>query len=87
MLVGENSRTVAKAVAAKLKGIQVSLPPGITVTAVYDRTRLVDKTLDTVRKNLLEGALLVPPDGSARPRRWQPGECETLLHPGPWPGP
>ncbi|WP_295798057.1 CusA/CzcA family heavy metal efflux RND transporter [uncultured Microbulbifer sp.] len=59
MLVGENSRTVAHAVGEKLEEIKASLPPGITATAVYDRTRLVDKTLGTVRTNLLEGALLV----------------------------
>lgn len=59
MLIGENSRTVASATAAKLKEVQASLPPGITATAVYDRTTLVDHTLNTVRKNLLEGALLV----------------------------
>jgi len=59
MLIGENSRTVASAVAAKLEEIQPSLPPGITATAVYDRTELVDATLATVQKNLLEGALLV----------------------------
>ena len=43
----------------RLQEIQPSLPPGITATAVYDRTTLVDKTLQTVQKNLLEGALLV----------------------------
>ncbi len=59
MLIGENSRTVAKAVGEKLEAIASSLPPGITATAVYDRTALVDKTLATVRTNLLEGALLV----------------------------
>ncbi|MBK6960959.1 MAG: CusA/CzcA family heavy metal efflux RND transporter [Gammaproteobacteria bacterium] len=59
MLVGENSRTVSRAVAAKLETIQKSLPPGLEARAVYDRTTLVDKTLDTVTKNLLEGALLV----------------------------
>tara|TARA_R110002096_G_scaffold377631_1_gene571447 strand:- start:5603 stop:8584 length:2982 start_codon:yes stop_codon:yes gene_type:complete len=59
MLTGENSRTVANAVALKLEEIKSSLPEGITVTAVYDRTSLVDKTLVTVQKNLLEGALLV----------------------------
>lgn len=59
MLIGENSRTVSSAVGAKLKEIQGSLPPGITATAVYDRTGLVDKTLATVQKNLVEGALLV----------------------------
>ncbi len=59
MLIGENSRTVANAVAEKLVEIGSSMPPGITATAVYDRTELVDKTLVTVQKNLLEGALLV----------------------------
>jgi cobalt-zinc-cadmium resistance protein CzcA len=59
MLVGENSRTVANAVAMKLEEIRASLPAGITATAVYDRTSLVDQTLQTVQKNLLEGALLV----------------------------
>lgn len=59
MLIGENSRAVASAVADQLEAIQPSLPPGITATAVYDRTELVDQTLVTVRTNLLEGALLV----------------------------
>jgi len=59
MLIGENSRTVANNVALKLEDIKTSLPEGITATAVYNRTSLVDKTLVTVQKNLLEGALLV----------------------------
>jgi len=59
MLIGENSRTVANNVAIKLEEIKASLPDGITANAVYNRTSLVDKTLVTVRKNLLEGALLV----------------------------
>ena len=59
MLIGENSRVVANAVAEKLVEIGPSLPPGITATAVYNRTELVDKTLVTVQKNLIEGALLV----------------------------
>jgi len=59
MLIGENSRTVASNVAKKLEEIKASLPEGITANAVYDRTKLVDKTLVTVQKNLIEGALLV----------------------------
>ncbi|MDY6941776.1 MAG: CusA/CzcA family heavy metal efflux RND transporter [Pseudomonadota bacterium] len=59
MLVGENPRAVAHAVAEKLKQIQKSLPDGVVVDAVYDRTKLVDQTIATVQKNLLEGALLV----------------------------
>jgi len=59
MLMGENSRVVSRASAARLAEIQKSLPRGIVVTTVYDRTNLVDRTIATVRKNLLEGALLV----------------------------
>lgn len=59
MLIGENSRRVARDVAEKLAGIQASLPDGVVAEAVYDRTALVDKAIATVTKNLLEGALLV----------------------------
>ena len=59
MLVGENSRAVAQAIADKLEAIQPSLPEGVKVETVYDRTSLVDKAIATVEKNLLEGALLV----------------------------
>ncbi len=59
MLVGENSRTVAQRVAEKLTEVSITLPPGVTVDAVYNRTTLVDRTIATVQKNLLEGALLV----------------------------
>lgn len=59
MLIGENSREVARAIADKLEEIKPTLPAGIAATAVYDRTHLVESTLATVEKNLLEGALLV----------------------------
>ncbi|NQZ25673.1 MAG: CusA/CzcA family heavy metal efflux RND transporter [Colwellia sp.] len=59
MLVGENAREVSLAVAEKLAQVQSSLPQGIKLTAVYDRTTLVDKAIATVQKNLVEGALLV----------------------------
>ena len=59
MLIGENSRVVARAVAERLEQVNRSLPEGIVAEAVYDRTTLVDKTLKTVQKNLFEGALLV----------------------------
>jgi cobalt-zinc-cadmium resistance protein CzcA len=59
MLVGENSRTVSAAVAAKLAEVAKTLPEGVIATTVYDRTVLVDKTIATVRNNLLEGAVLV----------------------------
>jgi cobalt-zinc-cadmium resistance protein CzcA len=59
MLIGENSRSVARDVGNKLDEINTTLPQGVVAESVYDRTTLVDKTIDTVRTNLLEGALLV----------------------------
>lgn len=59
MLIGENSREVSVRVATKLEEINRSLPKGIIARPVYDRTKLVDRTIATVEKNLLEGALLV----------------------------
>ncbi len=59
MLMGANSRAVARDLADKLENVKASLPDGIKVETVYDRTTLVDKTVATVQKNLLEGALLV----------------------------
>jgi cobalt-zinc-cadmium resistance protein CzcA len=59
LLIGENSRAVAQRVSAKLREIAKSLPEGVVARAVYDRTHLVEATIETVQKNLLEGALLV----------------------------
>lgn len=59
MLMGENTRTVARDVALKLEEISTTLPPGVVAEAVYDRTILVDKTISTVQDNLLGGAILV----------------------------
>ena len=59
MLIGENSRTVARAAAARVAEIQKSLPEGVRIQPVYDRTSLVDRTIATVRTSLIEGALLV----------------------------
>lgn len=59
MLVGENSRDVSTAVAARLEEINESLPSGVTAHTVYDRSNLVESTIWTVEKNLMEGALLV----------------------------
>jgi len=59
MLIGENSRAVAQAVARKMEGINRTLPEGVQAITVYDRTVLVDKAIATVKKNLLEGAALV----------------------------
>ena len=59
MLIGENSRTVSQAVAAKLADINRTLPKGVVAVTVYDRTNLVEKAISTVKKNLIEGAILV----------------------------
>ena len=59
MLMGENSRTVSQRVAAKLDEVNRSLPEGIVAKTVYDRTALVERTIQTVATNLAEGALLV----------------------------
>jgi cobalt-zinc-cadmium resistance protein CzcA len=59
LLIGENSRAVARRVDAKLKDIARSLPAGVVTRTVYDRTNLVEATISTVETNLLEGALLV----------------------------
>jgi cobalt-zinc-cadmium resistance protein CzcA len=59
MLAGENARVVAHAAVAKLRTIQEKLPPGVVIETVYDRSDLVQATIKTVEKNLLEGAVLV----------------------------
>ncbi|MES2546852.1 MAG: CusA/CzcA family heavy metal efflux RND transporter [Pseudomonadota bacterium] len=59
MLTGENSRAVSAAVEKRLRQINQTLPGGITAKTVYDRTILIDKAIDTVKTNLMEGALLV----------------------------
>ena len=59
MLIGQNSRTVSQAVDKKMVEINRSLPEGVHAVTVYDRTVLVDKAIATVKKNLLEGAILV----------------------------
>jgi cobalt-zinc-cadmium resistance protein CzcA len=59
MLIGANSRTVASAVGARLNEIRATLPPGVEVHTMLNRTQLVDATIATVASNLAEGALLV----------------------------
>jgi cobalt-zinc-cadmium resistance protein CzcA len=59
MLMGENSREVARAVAERLEIAARALPEGVVANPIYDRTELVDRTIHTVETNLFEGALLV----------------------------
>ena len=59
MMMGENSKTIAKAIDQKVQEIQKSLPQGVVIETVYDRSSLVNKAIKTVAKNLIEGAILV----------------------------
>jgi heavy metal efflux system protein len=59
MLIGQNSRAVSQAVDKKMAEINRTLPEGVRAVTVYDRTVLVDKAINTVQKNLVEGAILV----------------------------
>ena len=59
MLIGENSRTVARSVKLRLAEIQKTLPSGVRIEELYDRTALVERTIETVRRNLIEGGFLV----------------------------
>jgi cobalt-zinc-cadmium resistance protein CzcA len=59
MLMGENSHDVTSDLKKKLNEIAAQLPVGVELRTVYDRTELVDHVIDTVRKNLFEGGLLV----------------------------
>ena len=59
MLMGENSHEVTNRLKEKMDEITTTLPPGVEVVPVYDRTELVDHVIETVQKNLMEGGLLV----------------------------
>jgi len=59
MLMGENARAVTEAVKAKIAAIEPTLPSGTRIVPFYDRSILVDRTIHTVTRNLVEGAILV----------------------------
>ncbi len=59
MLLGENSRRVVEAAKERLQEIQETLPEGVEVEIIYDRAHLIERTLDTVLHNLVEGGILV----------------------------
>ncbi len=59
MLIGENSRTVSERVHAKMDEVNRTLPEGVVARTLYNRTDLVNATINTVKTNLFEGALLV----------------------------
>lgn len=59
MLVGENSRIISKRVESKLAELQKKLPEGLEIRIQYARSEVVDRTIETVKHNLVEGAVLV----------------------------
>lgn len=59
MLFGANSREVVHDAKTRLEEIGKTLPPGVSVEVIYDRAELIERTLHTVEKNLLEGGALV----------------------------
>lgn len=81
MLAGENSRKIAQAAVAKLRSIQEKLPQGVEIRLVYDRSDLVNATIRTVEKNLLEGALFVAAILFAFLGNWRAAIIVTLAIP------
>lgn len=59
MTMGQNSKVVTSALKKRLEEVRSTLPADVEITVVYDRTELVDFVIDTVRRNLFEGGLLV----------------------------
>lgn len=59
MLIGQNSHEVTRAMKERMEEIKANLPADVKVETAYDRTELVDHVIETVRKNLFEGGLLV----------------------------
>ncbi len=58
-LMGENTHKVTSGIKEKLEEIRATLPPGVRIISMYDRTELVDEVINTVRRNLFEGGLFV----------------------------
>jgi cobalt-zinc-cadmium resistance protein CzcA len=59
MLKGENSRAVARRVSDRLEQVQKALPAGVKIDPFYDRSTLVDRTVRTASRNLIEGGIVV----------------------------
>jgi heavy metal efflux system protein len=81
MLAGENARRVAKAVTNRLAEIETKLPEGVEVRVLYDRADLVNATIQTVLKNLGEGAILVAAILFAFLGNWRAALIVTLAIP------
>jgi Cu(I)/Ag(I) efflux system membrane protein CusA/SilA len=59
MRFGENALNVIKAVKEKFKELKAGLPPGVEVKTIYDRSELIKRAIDTLKKKLFEEAIIV----------------------------
>ena len=59
LLKGENGKTVTARVKEKIATLQAALPAGVSLRPFYDQSEVIDRTISTVEKNLIEGAILV----------------------------
>jgi Cu(I)/Ag(I) efflux system membrane protein CusA/SilA len=59
MRTGENAKAVIERVKARIAEIEPSLPPGISIKPFYDRSTLIDRTIDTLKHALIEEIILV----------------------------
>ena len=59
MRYGENAKATIDAVKAKLDSLKASLPEGVNIVPVYDRSTLIDKSVDTLTNKLVEELLVV----------------------------
>lgn len=59
MRTGENAKAVIERVKEKIAEISASLPPGVSIRPFYDRSDLIDRTIDTLKHALVEEIILV----------------------------
>jgi Cu(I)/Ag(I) efflux system membrane protein CusA/SilA len=59
MRVGENALRVIDAVKARLREVQQAMPPGVRIVPTYDRSRLINESIGTLRRALIEEAIVV----------------------------
>jgi Cu(I)/Ag(I) efflux system membrane protein CusA/SilA len=59
MRFGENALNVIDAVKAKLRDVERSMPTGVTIVTTYDRSTLIDESIRTLRRTLIEEAVVV----------------------------
>src|SRR5215207_4175480 len=59
MRFGENALTTIRNVKAKLAEVEKGLPPGVVLRPVYDRSELIERSIETLKEKLLEGSLIV----------------------------